>query len=46
MKSIIKKVVIKYGAQMCLLAGLAAIISVNSCRTIFYQPDEPMGGGN
>ena len=43
MKTIIKKVVIKYGAQMCSLAGLAAIISVNSCRGFFYQPDEPMG---
>ena len=41
MKTIIKKVVIKYGAQMCSLAGLAAIISVNSCRGFFYQPEEP-----
>lgn len=41
MKTFIKKVVIKYGAQMCSLAGLAAIISVNSCRGFFYQPNEP-----
>ena len=32
MKTLIKKIVTKYGAQICSLASLAAIISVNSCR--------------
>ena len=37
------KIVTKYGAQICSLASLAAIISVNSCRGLYYQPEEPDG---
>lgn len=43
MKTLIKKIVTKYGAQICSLASLAAIISVNSCRGLYYQPEEPDG---
>lgn len=43
MKTLIKKIVTKYGAQICSLASLEAIISVNSCRGLYYQPEEPDG---
>ncbi len=43
MKAIITKFVTKYGRQICSVASLAAIISVNSCRGIYYQPEEPEG---
>ncbi len=43
MKKIIEKIVIKYGRQICSLAGLAAMVSVSCCRGFFCQPEEPEG---
>lgn len=43
MKRFMERFVSKFGKQLCSLAGLAAIISVYSCRGFYYQPEEPEG---
>lgn len=43
MKKIIENLVVRYGKQLCSIAMVAAVASVNSCRGLFYQPEEPEG---
>ena len=38
-----EKIIEKSGKQLCEVAKISAAISVNSCRGIFYQPEEPDG---
>ena len=38
-----ERVIKKSGKQLCGMAKMAAVISVNSCRGFFYQPEEPKG---
>ncbi len=38
-----KKLITKYGMKLCALAVLFAPVAVQSCRTVFYEMEEPEG---
>ena len=38
-----RKLITKYGMKLCALAVLFAPIAVQSCRTAFYEMEEPAG---
>ena len=41
MKKMLEKIVVRFGKQLCMLVGIVAAFSANSCRGFFYQPEEP-----
>ena len=38
-----KKLITKYGMKLCALAVLFAPVALQSCRTVFYEMEEPEG---
>lgn len=39
----IKRIVVKYGKQLCTLAVIIAPIATRCCRGMYYEPEIPEG---